>query len=154
MSDDERWAVLQSTRDGLRAETDRLNESITKVEIALRDLGIGVGASVTLFEYTDGETKIKWRHALGFGKLDGVWRLTFEVSSNFPDNPDETVEPLGNASRQMRVIASNHLDKLLDALGVAAERQRLQVSEAASRFDTFAASIPKTRVRPPPKSTP
>lgn len=151
MSDDKRWIALQSIRDSLRGETDRLNESILKVEAALRELGIGVGATVELFKYTD-QDNIPSTESLGFRKMDSTWRLTFETSS--AHDYEDVVEPLTNASRQMRVIAAQHLDELLAALAKEAEQQQLQVSEAASRFESFAASIPRSKSPPPPKSKP
>jgi len=107
--------------DTLAAATDQLNEQLEEAECAFADLNLGVTASVSMLP-SDPEER------LGFGKLDGRWRLTYGALRR---------QPLVNASREQRLRAHDKLPELLLALVDEAKQQVTRVQEATASVRQF-----------------
>lgn len=102
---------LQAARE-LHTLTDQLTEELQWVEVAFKDLRLGVSASVPLTEEL----------TLHFEKEGKTWRLTVKSATGS--------QLLVNASRASRVLAVGKLNALLGAL----------IEEAIQKADTVRAA--------------
>lgn len=88
---------LQAAKE-LHTLTDQLSEELQRVEVAFKDLRLGVSASVPLTEEL----------TLHFEKEGKTWRFTVKSATGS--------QPLINASRASRVLAVGKLNALLEVL--------------------------------------
>ncbi len=112
-------AQARAIAPALANATDTLNKRIVEAEDALKDLGLGVSTSITLFADEDGAGD-----DLCFMKWDKTWRLMVV------DNDNETWEPLINASREARLRAVQLLPLLVEKLISDAQDELKKVEEA------------------------
>lgn len=111
------------SEQSLGAAADELNEALRAVAIALRGLKLGVRASVSLGD----------AGALAFGKFNQEWQLLHVVR--------DTEGPLTSASREVRIMATAHLPRLLSALYAECGDELKRVREATDAALAFAKSI-------------
>lgn len=107
----------------LMTATERMNAQIEEVEELFRGLKLGVSASVP----------ISSEEGLGFGKLDGSWRLMHVTYTG----GGEHRQPLANASRVQRVRVLGALSALFDELILEVKRQTIEVEAAAEAANKF-----------------
>jgi len=138
----EALARARDLKPKLDGATDEMNRSIHEVEVALAALHLGVRASVTIESRTDQQFSFTWYRCLVFGKDAKVWRLLIEEGrDDHPEDIDFT--PLVNASREVRLQATEHLAELVWAIVKTAEEEIARV-EAATKEALTVASVIKT----------
>ncbi|TQF09456.1 hypothetical protein FJV41_44555 [Myxococcus llanfairpwllgwyngyllgogerychwyrndrobwllllantysiliogogogochensis] len=124
----------------LEDATDEMNRSIQEVEAELVALQLGVRASVNLESETDPEFGSTWYRSLIFGKDAKVWRLLIAEGRN--DDPGGDVyTPLVNASREVRLRATEHLPLLVQELVTTAEAEIARVEAATKAAKAVASAI-------------
>lgn len=136
----ETLARARDLKPKLDGATDEMNRSIHEVEAALGALNLGVRASVTLAERTDQQHGYTWYRNLVFGKDAKVWRLLIEEGrDDHPEDIDFT--PLVNASREVRLQATENLAELVGAIVKTAEAEIARVEAATKEALTVASVI-------------
>lgn len=136
----EALARARALKPKLEGATDEMNRSIQEVEAALIALQLGVRASVTLVSDTNREFGWTWYRTLVFGKDAKVWRLLIEEGRD--DHPEDDVyTPLVNASREVRLQATEHLPELVRELVKTAEAEIARVEEATKVARAVAVAI-------------
>lgn len=121
--------VVQNST-ALDVDTNSLNEKIREFERALKEKRFGVSARVPL-EYHEPSGV---RTELEFAKWDDEWRLLVVDSVEPPTEVRENKDILLNASREIRLLATQQFVALAGALvhEVAAERERVSKALAAA----------------------
>jgi hypothetical protein len=107
----------------LARSTDELNRKIAAVEKALCALDLGVSVTV---EITLGETPLE-RAQLQFRKWGNDWGLYIHRSGK--------MLALQNTSRDLRLIAVDHLKELIDALIEKIDENARHVQERVKKLD-------------------
>lgn len=123
MSDDAK--SLAQLAVNLGAAADALNGALLNAERALRDLKLGVAASVSIDSENDAR--------LAFGKQGDQWRLTLRCG--------DQDSPITSVSREVRVMATLALPILLAALRRVAIDQVQSVGAATERANDFAKTL-------------
>jgi hypothetical protein len=118
----------------LHDATDRLNESILEFEKALSGLKLGVSGRVILDEDERG-----WYRALCFAKSGGQFKLLIE--SGVDDDPDVSVTPLVNSSREIRLEAVAAFKKLYHVLLGEFESEIERVNASIETVDSLAEDL-------------
>jgi len=119
----------------LGAVTDKLNRSLEEIETELANLNLGVTAKVRMevvqFEHYDVIRNIR------FGKFNQEWRLLYE-SGPEDDEENWSSGPLLNASREIRLLAIDHLPALIEELVRTAETEISTVTAKVNEVESLA----------------
>lgn len=124
-------AKSDSSPTALDADTDSLNEKIREFERALVERRFAVSARVQI----DYHEPTGVRTELEFGKWADGWRLLVVDSVERTDaasNLSENKDILFNASRDVRLEATQHFLELTRALVRAVEFERQRVAKAVN----------------------
>lgn len=119
----------------LHEATDRLNTVLVDFEDALRQLKLGVSATVTLEETPEG-----WIRVLSFSKTSSGFRLVVE-SGVEGDESTFNVTPITSASRETRLQAVDQLPALYQNLLTAFEAEINRVNSGIVRTETLARAV-------------
>lgn len=103
--------------------TDCLNEQFRRAEAILKGKNLGVAASVPIPDYG----------ALEFAECDGKWQLCHVAG---PETKS-TIEPLVNASREVRIRASGLLRALLGQMNSQVLQETSRVRTAVEAVKDF-----------------
>ncbi len=114
----------------LASLADTINTSLGEAEKALKQLNLGVRASIPV-RLDDKPVSNK---SIAFGKHDGAWRLCLVEN-------ETKQEPLTSASREMRMYAAVHLPEIVEAMIKAAESELVRVREGVTNVTTFIESL-------------
>lgn len=123
----------------LASATDKLNASLSAIESELAAMGLGVTASVVMQKISYDDRPWSFLKCLGFGKLNREWKLFYECGDDDGDEWDST--PLLNASREIRLMAVDHLPALIDELVKTAEGEIAGVAAKATELEKLAAAV-------------
>lgn len=108
----------------LGAMTDELNAKLGKIEKAIARLRLGVSASIDIPAVSSsGEVP-----CLAFSKYGNAWQLVVEF-------PDGQVVPLLNASRELRLLAADHVAALVQELVKRTGEESLAVKLRLRKLD-------------------
>jgi predicted RNA-binding protein (virulence factor B family) len=113
---------LEASRE-LHKVTDALTEELAWIEVAFKNLRLGVSAGVPLTEDLQ----------LHFDKEGKTWRLTVKSATGS--------QHLLNASREARVLAVGKLNTLLDALVEAAIQKAEEVRAATNAASNYHSAL-------------
>lgn len=129
MTLEEALDVMKLQREALDSASDRLNEALTQAENAIKDLRLGVAATVF---FKDG------KHKLAFSKTDQQWQLTIEY-------PNSEYASVRNAPRSLRLQVPQLLPALAVALVEAVKVEAHRVGCATVDLEQFIDSIRLSR---------
>ena len=135
--------------DNLGPTTDQLTETIAKIERALTEQRFGVTASVALKSEArvdeDGNDFGAELTLLAFRKEGKNWKLMIE-SGVVGDEPDAWHSmPLLSASRELRLLAVDHMHELVDGLADRAEEQVEEVERRRAKAEALLAKLQTPR---------
>ncbi len=132
-------AELAELAKKLHSKTDTLNESLLEAESAIHDLKLGVTAFVRLQTWEDPQSTICTYTDLRFGKYDGKWQLLIDTGEEGDD--DCRTCHVTKASREVRVVAAQSLQKLLDEMRTAIRVESAEVDNAVFDARAFAHAL-------------
>ena len=124
-------ARVPELRERLTQATELLNARLRACETALAELRLGVYAEVDLPYDRPG-----WTQSLVFAKEGQEWRLLVETG---PTDGEVDVVPLVNASRSIRLTATEYLPALTNALLEAALHETEVVTRSAEELQALIA---------------
>lgn len=131
----------RKVREDLGSEADELNARFLELEKALRQLGLGVSASVLIKDadpYTPPNDR--WETLLTFHKDDGKWSLVVQTWDGMdPESGGE--QHITAASLETRKLAVDELENLVVALCEKADEQVEELRRAAERVATVTAAV-------------
>jgi len=152
-----RSATLSSSFEELKAAAAALNQSsdefshgVEKLDDALRDLNLGVTAWVTCVNYQDPQQpQFTTVHQLGYAKVGnrrGLALRVVEYDGMDEDDDGEHVSDewlFGDAPREMRLTAIEHVPSLVKALVKATKAMAGTVAEKAAVALELAGEVEK-----------
>lgn len=106
-------------------ETDNLNTAFAHAEQALRQLNLGVVASVPLYD----DYRLEW------GKENDKWQLMVVRSLTDKAGGEEEITLLRTASRKLRLEAASTLHQLTRALIKAVSEESRRIKDATKQVE-------------------
>ena len=133
----------------LNNATDQFGKSIGQLEAVLKKFGLGIPTWVSFSEWWSDDNVHFSREELGYAKIGGRWGLAIRtVSGNIgPDPDDMECWLLPEAPRHLRMLATEAIPNLLEALLAEAAKMTEQISEKTAEVDALTAGI-KSVVEP------
>lgn len=138
---------LTAAADTLNTVSDALGAAISKLDAAFKKLNLGVSAWIT-FQNIPHENMPQYsaERRLGYAKVRGERGLALRVVEVDSINDEEEVSEewlLADAPRELRLLALDHIQKLIDALvkqaALTAKRVKVKADEAIELADTIEA---------------
>src|SRR5579872_4478823 len=107
----------------LNQVSDQLTKSVGELDAAIASLKLGVSCWVNIYEAWDG----RWRHLLGYEKINGKWGLAIRIVDEGQDRIDNEWL-FADSPRDLRVEAVDRIPKLFEALSEKVMLTRDQIA--------------------------
>jgi hypothetical protein len=139
------FRALSSIASSLNKASNELTQSVSVLDAALKKLNIGLTVW-TAFEFWAVEEPNYGEDQIGYAKISGQWGIALRKiwgNESF-DAPNEDGPWLfGEAPRELRIAAADHLPKLVEALGKQAFDTAKKLDAKTKEVAALAAVIDK-----------
>jgi hypothetical protein len=137
------FRALSSVATNLNKSSDELTKSVGVLDVALKKLNIGITVWVKYASWAM-EPPEYGSDQIGYAKISGKWGIA--LRSVFGDESrDEESENgpwlFGEAPREMRLRAVDHLPELIENLGKVAFNTAKKLNEKAQQVSELAAVV-------------
>jgi len=116
---------LASSALALNKVSDEFSKPVEIIEMALRQLNVGVEAWEKIRGNDNDENGDYWHEYIGFAKVDRIWRIALskvEGNHHNPDREEDETWPFEDAPRSLRISAIDKLPDLVEKLIEAADK--------------------------------
>jgi hypothetical protein len=138
------FKLLEAAASRLNAVSDDLSAPIAKLDLAFKDLNLGIPAWVEVEGNFDGDSGTYWYRELGYGKVRGKWCValrTREGDASDPDDEHEERWPFDEGPRSLRLMAIDFLPALMDAMAKQADETSEQIKGKIGRAVEIANAV-------------
>jgi hypothetical protein len=144
------YRKLSTVASELNFVSDDLGKSISDLDIALKNLNLGLTVWVPITRHRDEDDNF-WSEDLGYAKVSGKWGISLQTQSGTlgdPDGPDIERWLFNDGPRALRLSAIGKIPELLEALSVEGEKTTKQVFAKLREAQEVAAIIKKAAEEP------
>lgn len=134
---------LADSATHLNAASDELSTVVSALDQALKGLGLGVSAWVTVSGGDDDQSGYHWSRDIGYSKVSNKWGIALREASGDanPDNDESEIWLFADAPRWLRIESVGKIPDLLEHLVKQAEyttqRLRKKTAEAKALADVI-----------------
>jgi len=133
---------LAESAAALNAASDQLSKPIADLDAAIKNLNLGVSCWVRIGSWGDEDSSWEGVNQLGYQKIAGRWGIavsTYTTDGGEPENRESWL--LGEAPRQLRLKALDHIPELLEALVKETEKTTKQIQSKVAQARELAAAL-------------
>jgi hypothetical protein len=134
---------LEAAADRLNTISDDLTAPINKLDLAFKDLNLGVPTWVEMEGDID-ENGLYWSREVGYAKVRGKWGIALRTRDGDASDPDsESIEkwPFSEGPRTLRLKAIDFLPDLIDAMVNEAKQTSEKIKGKIGRAAEIAEAV-------------
>jgi hypothetical protein len=126
----------------LNQASDKLNDSASKFNAAIKKLGLGISSWVEFDGDRNPDNGVAWHEDVGYTKIGGKWGLAIRsVTIDSNDPPDNEYWPFSEAPRGLRIKAAPRIPDLVDQLIQDAAKTTKEISRHTRNIDALTEAI-------------
>jgi hypothetical protein len=137
------YRQLSNIAVGLNSASDELGKTIAELDVALRDLNLGITSWVRIAGNSD-ENGAFWNRNIGYARIGGQWGIALQEDSgneSFEDSYRAEEWLFNSAPRWMRVEAIGKIPELLEKLSQQAKETTDKIKKKTEEAKELAAAI-------------